>query len=72
MAIKQELSEPDPARLAWRDLIKKTIREVVTQPELDALIVIQQTVDTWFLNLSGGMCRRIEELRRLHEGVLAR
>ncbi len=46
MAIKQELAEPDPARLAWRDLIKKTIREVVTQPELDVLIVIQQTVDT--------------------------
>ncbi|WP_434704944.1 hypothetical protein [Pseudomonas sp. Z1-12] len=37
LAIKQDLAEPDPLRLAWRDLIKKTIREIVTHPELDPL-----------------------------------
>ncbi len=37
LAIKQDLAEPDPLRLAWRDLIKQTIREVITHPELEPL-----------------------------------
>lgn len=74
LAIKQELAEPDPARLAWRDLIKKTIREVVTQSELDAFIVIQQAVDAVVPESERGAVQAliIEELRRLHLGVLAR
>ncbi len=74
LAIKQDLSEPDPLRLAYRDLIKQTIREVVLQRGQDPLEVIR-------LCLSEGIPAAdrqnvealvIEELRRLHEGVLAR
>ena len=74
MAIKQDLMEPDPIRLAYRQLIKQTVRDIVTQPEKDALTVIQQTValsvnDSDRDNVQALI---IEELRRLHEGVLAR
>ncbi|MES2259522.1 MAG: Fic family protein [Pseudomonadota bacterium] len=74
LAIKQDLAEPDPIRLAWRDLIKNTIRDVVTKPEQDALTIIAQAVDAEVpqaerMNVQAVV---IEELRRLHEGVLAR
>ncbi len=74
MAIKQDLMEPDPIRLAYRQLIKQTVRDIVTQPEKDALTIIQQTValsvnDSDRDNVQALI---IEELRRLHEGVLAR
>ena len=74
LAIKQDLAEPDPLRLAWRELIKQAIRAVVTQPELDAITVITNSVDaqvpqTERMNVQALI---IEELKRLHEGVLAR
>jgi len=74
LAIKQDLAEPDPVRLAWRDLIKQTIREVVTRPEQDALTIIAQAVDTHVPETERKNVQAlvIEELRRLHEGVLAR
>ena len=74
LAIKQELAEPDPMRLAWRDLIKKTIREVVTQPHLDAITLIQNAVDDKVPEAERASVQAliVEELRRLHEGVLAR
>ncbi len=74
MAMKQELAVPDPARLAWRELIKKTISEVVTQPGEDALSVIQQAVETHVPDSERANVQAliIEELRRAHDGVLAR
>ena len=42
LAIKQNLAKPDPMRLAYRDVIKQTIRQVVTDTGDDALAVIQQ------------------------------
>ena len=74
LAIKQDLAEPDPLRLTWRDLIKTTIREVVTHPEIDPLSCIQNSVAE---HVSDGeqpevQALIVEELRRLHEGVLAR
>jgi fido (protein-threonine AMPylation protein) len=74
LAIKQDLAEPDPLRLAWRDLIKQTIREAVTHPELDPLSCIQRAVAEQVpaLERPGVQALIIEELRRLHEGVLAR
>ncbi len=74
LAIKQDLAEPDPLRLAWRDVIKQTIRDVVMQPNQDAFSVIQQSViakvpDADRYNVQALI---VEELRRLHEGVLAR
>jgi hypothetical protein len=74
LAIKQDLAEPDPLRLAWRDVIKQTIRELVTQPELEPLVHIQRAVAERVPEgaQAGVQALVVEELRRLHEGVLAR
>ncbi|WP_256572532.1 MULTISPECIES: Fic family protein [unclassified Pseudomonas] len=74
LAIKQDLAEPDPLRLAWRDLIKKTIREIITHPELDPLSCIQHSVAEYVSEKEQPEVQAliVEELRRLHEGVLAR
>jgi hypothetical protein len=37
MAIKQDLAEPAPLRLAWRDLIKHSIHRIVLAPTQDSL-----------------------------------
>ena len=74
LAIKQNLAEPDPLRLVWRDLIKQTLREVITQPNLDPLSCIQHSVAERVPEDEQASVQAliIEELRRLHEGVLAR
>ena len=74
LAIKQDLAEPDPLRLAWREFIKQTIREVIIHPELDALSSIQKAVlaSVPSSNQASVQALIVEELRRLHEGVLAR
>jgi hypothetical protein len=74
LAIKQDLAEPDPLRLAWRDFIKQTICTVVRQPEMAPFGLIQQAV---LSNVPAALQTEVqallvEELRRLHEGVLAR
>lgn len=74
LAIKQDLAEPDPLRLAWRDFIKQAIREVITHPERDPLGSIQLAVADRVPEgeQAGVQALIVEELRRLHEGVLAR
>lgn len=74
LAIKQDLAEPDPVRLAWRDFIKQTIRDVVTQADRDPLTSIQQAVEASVPESERDNVQAliVEELRRLHEGVLAR
>ena len=74
LAIKQDLAEPDPLRLAWRDFIKQTVRTVVTQPELEPFTCIQQavTVSVPEKEQAAVQALLVEEVRRLHEGVLAR
>jgi Fic family protein len=74
LAIKQDLTEPDPLRLAWRDFIKETLRELITHPELEPLDGIQRAVAERIPKgeQAGVQALLIEELRRLHEGVLAR
>jgi hypothetical protein len=74
LAIKQELAEPDPLRLAWRELIKKTVREAVTHPDQNAISIIVQAVVRQVPEAERKDVQDlvIEELRRLHEGVLAR
>lgn len=74
VAIKQDLSEPDPLRLAWRDVIKDAIRDIVLHPDQDALAVIRQVVLAKVPEVDRDNVQAliIEELRRLHEGVLAR
>ena len=74
LAIKQGLAEPDPLRLAWRDFIKQTIREVINHPELEPLSCTQRAVATHVAEgeQAGVQTLTVEELRRLHAGVLAR
>lgn len=74
LAIKQDLVEPDPLRLAWRDCIKQTIRAVVTHPERDSLASIQRSVSDRVPAPEQAAVQAliVEELRRLHDGVLAR
>ncbi|MDZ5459943.1 hypothetical protein [Azohydromonas lata] len=74
LAIRQELAQPDPLRLAWRELIKSTVREVVTRPGVDAVSIVEGRVAEAVPELEREAVRAliVEELRRLHEGVLAR
>jgi len=72
-AIQQDLAEPDPLRLAYRDLIKQTVREVVQQPQADSLQVIEHALVSVPLAERADMhALLVQELQRLHEGVLAR
>ncbi len=72
-AIQQELTEPDPLRLAYRGLIKQTVREVVQQPQADPLKVIAQALQPVpQADRSDVQALLVQELQRLHEGVLAR
>ena len=74
LAIRQELAEPDPLRLYWRELIKKTIREVVLNPQAESIQIIERSVAQTVSESEQEAVTAliIEELRRLHEGVLAR
>jgi Fic family protein len=73
LAIKQDLAEPDPARLAYREVIKQTIRDVVQHPHADALTAIAQAIlQVPQADRDDVHALVVQELRRLHEGVLAR
>ena len=72
-AIQQDLTEPDPVRLAYRDLIKQTVRDVVQRPQADPLQVIEHALDPVPQVDRGDVhALLVQELQRLHEGVLAR
>ena len=77
VAVTRDLVQPDRARLTYRDVIKQTVRDVVEHPVDDPLDRIRQ----FLANNSGTLddaamadveALVIEELRRLHEGSLAR
>jgi predicted metal-binding transcription factor (methanogenesis marker protein 9) len=74
LAIKQDLAEPDPVRLAYRKMIKQTIHDVVVQPDEEALAIIGRNVVLHAAESDRENVHAliVEELRRLHEGVLAR
>lgn len=74
LALKQEMNEPDPLRLKYRNLIKDMVFNVITSPDSDPVELIEQLVakeaeGAEFATLKALV---IEEIRRLHEGVLAR
>jgi Fic family protein len=72
-AIQQELAEPDPLRLVHRALIKETIRSVVQHPQADPLQVIAQALKSVpEPERADVQALLVQELQRLHEGVLAR
>lgn len=74
LAVRQELVQPDPLRLAWRDLVKQTVHSVVMQPKLDSSAFMTQAVKAAVPvhERSAVKALMTEELGRLHEGVLAR
>ncbi|MDO4683044.1 MAG: hypothetical protein Q4B17_09705 [Lautropia sp.] len=74
LAIRQGLAEPDPLRLAWGKLIKTSIHGIVTQGLQDPLPFIRKTVQAQVPEAEQASVQAliIEELRRRHEGVLAR
>lgn len=74
LAIRRDLASPDPLRLAYREAIRKTIREVVTRPDEESLTVIDNVVAELVKEADRSTVRAmvIEELRRVHEGTLAR
>ena len=72
-AIKQELAEPDPMRLAYRTVIKEAVRQVVQRLDADTLGAIAQAiVPVPQADRDEVQALVVQELRRLHEGVLAR
>lgn len=74
LAIKQDLAELDPLRLGYRTLIKRIVQEVVRIPGGDPIAQIKEALaDTVPENDRSNLEALIlDELRRLHEGVLAR
>ncbi|PID59963.1 MAG: cell filamentation protein Fic [Gammaproteobacteria bacterium] len=74
LAIRQQLVKPDPLRLTWRDFIRRTIREVITQPRLEPLSCIRIAVAERVSEneQAGVLALIVDEIRRLHDGVLAR
>jgi Fic family protein len=74
LAIKQALAEPDPLRLAWRNLIKDTIRDTVQQPQPHAQQRIAQAIQAHVPapDQAAVLALVMQELHRLHEGILAR
>jgi hypothetical protein len=72
-AIQQNLAEPDPLRLSYRDLIKQTVRDVVQQPQADPLQLIERSLSAVpQADRADVHALLVQELQRLHEGVLAR
>ena len=73
LAAKRDLVEPDPLRLAYRDLIKDVVRDVVRSNPQDAVDWIDQRLEPVGAEDRGDVRGHVlDELRRLHEGVLAR
>jgi len=74
VAIHQNLAEPDPLRLAWRMFIKDTVHLVVTHPGADAVGLVEFEVSNHIPQEQRAAVQALvlDELRRLHEGVLAR
>jgi Fic family protein len=74
LALRQELAEPDPLRLSWRDFIRQVICEVVQNPDEDPLKSIRKATAQAVPEHERDNVQAliVEELRRLHVGVLAR
>ena len=73
LAIKQNLGDPDPVRLAYREFIKDTVRGVVTTLPPDTLAWIDARLEQVRPEHRAPVRTHvIDDLRRLHEGVLVR
>lgn len=74
VAIRQHLAEPEPLQLSHRCRIKDTVRAVVLQPGAYAQSVVDAALPADLPEAERQALRALilDELRRLHEGVLAR
>lgn len=74
LAIKKDLAEPDPYRLRYRELIKNSINTIIKNPVSDPLNIIDAELKNKVNEPERPRVRAliIEELQRIHEGVLAR
>ncbi|MEN9867575.1 MAG: hypothetical protein RL748_3165, partial [Pseudomonadota bacterium] len=74
ITLQQNMAQPDPTRLQYRDLIKRTVREVVQQLPPDPLAMIVQVVDQQVASSARANVKAliVDELRHLHEGALVR
>ena len=73
LAVKRDLVAPDPMRLTYRELIKNTVRDVVTLHPQDTV----EWIDARMASVpprhrDNVRAHVLDDLRRLHEGVLAR
>ncbi len=64
----------NPLRLIWRDRIKNTVREIVVDKIADPISHIEKNVieSVPLADQENLKALIIDELRRLHEGVLSR
>ncbi|MEZ9254070.1 cell filamentation protein Fic [Vibrio cyclitrophicus] len=73
LAVKQELVKPDQQRLQYRAKIKEIVKQVILTPESQPLDIIELLIsneqETDRQNISA---LALEEIRRIHEGVLVR
>ena len=74
LAVKRDSAEPDPLRLAYREAIKSAVRAAVKQPALDAADAARSSIEENVADADKEDVEALvfEELKRLHEGVLAR
>lgn len=74
ISIQRNLAEPDPLRLQYRDIIKTAIRQVVLNINLKPLEIIQKAMQGQVTQQDEAQVTELimEELKRLHEGVLTR
>jgi hypothetical protein len=74
LAIRQELAEPDPVRLAYRDVIREMVHSVVTQTRRNPMTTVDRELSRRVAAADRETVRVliVEQLERLHEGVLAR
>ena len=74
LVIHQQLTEPEPLRLQHRCLIKDTVRAVVLHSDGDAQTVLDAPLPADLPEAERHALRALiwDELRLLHEGVLAR
>lgn len=72
LTIQQNMAEPEPLRLIYRELIKKIIHQVITHPEQDSYLIIKNFDHPDIQKVDSLVPLIIEELRQIHEGALAR
>ena len=74
LTVKQGLAEPDPTRLRYRQLVKSIVARVVRSETDDPMPLIHQWVADQVEQPDREQVASVvvQDLRRLHEGVLAR